>query len=154
MKYSPQQQQQQQKERKSESDVCSIDATPNRGGGGRRQSTSTECKNFTSTSRGTLSVVRHRRGCSPGCACSGLPRCFIRLAARFECYTERLVSAKLIDVFNDLKIERDRVHVCTYARVPAFNPRLHLCNPVHLSFIHARMVTRVQVHSTTLFPRS
>ncbi|PBC27544.1 Cytochrome c-2 [Apis cerana cerana] len=51
MKYSPQQQQQQQKERKSESDVCSIDtATPNRGGGGRRQSTSTECKNFTSTS--------------------------------------------------------------------------------------------------------
>ncbi|CAL7935065.1 unnamed protein product [Xylocopa violacea] len=41
MKYSPQQQQ--QKERKSESDVCSIDATPDRGA--RRQSTSAECKN-------------------------------------------------------------------------------------------------------------
>lgn len=27
------------------------------------------------------------------------------------------MSAKLIDVFNDLKIERDRVHVCMYARV-------------------------------------
>ncbi|KAK1129024.1 hypothetical protein K0M31_020157 [Melipona bicolor] len=47
MKYSPQQQQ--QKERKSESDVCSIDAaTPNRAA--RRHSTSTECKNLSSSS--------------------------------------------------------------------------------------------------------
>ncbi|XP_076686495.1 uncharacterized protein LOC143378548 [Andrena cerasifolii] len=41
MKYSPQQHQ--QKERKSESDVCSIDATPKRGA--RRHSTSTDYKN-------------------------------------------------------------------------------------------------------------
>ncbi|XP_026674260.1 uncharacterized protein LOC113465066 [Ceratina calcarata] len=49
MKYSPQQQQQ-QKERKSESDVCSIEATPKRGA--RRQSTSTECKDSSNSLAG------------------------------------------------------------------------------------------------------
>ncbi|XP_076762867.1 uncharacterized protein LOC143430448 [Xylocopa sonorina] len=56
MKYSPQQQQQQQKERKSESDVCSIDATPDRGP--RRASTSVECKIQSSSSTARSSICR------------------------------------------------------------------------------------------------